>query len=588
MRTEAIDKDLCVIDARVSSVKQLSGGGLDNQEVVCSGFSIQQNWEINEIYSKAYSGRKEEREDFELIISDLVKKQKAGIKIKYYVIKSIDRFTRNGEVTYKEMKQRLTALGIQLVDVYGTIQAERNTLDHLGVEFSWSRFSPSESSEAMEALRGKAEVRDILTRMIGAEITQTRKGYSMRLPNDGYLNIKEIIDGRVVSVLKQDTQRAIFYKTLYEMRASGKYSDEKIADKINALGYLSKPRKIHHRQGKENRVIGMTTPMPMTVKQLQKVVRRTMYAGVKNEKWNGGTPVFAMFASNEAPIVPVETFNKANRGSVYIQVQRDRDGKRVPKVLFNYDQDKEQKKTRKKYNSLYKYDKMVTCDLCHKPLKNSGTKGNKGKSGKGFHGYHCDRVVDQKKHYFRVPKDDYEKSITGLLNRIEFSDDFKKKLEERLIKKYREREKEILGQSIVISDNVGDLKKEQLVLLDSFNRTNSDVVRRSIEEKVDDLEKRINKATEERDKIEIKERDIKSFVKYAKDLVEHPAKMLANNSNPLTQSALFKLVFDEPLTHSQIVNGTPKLSFIFKLSGSKTTDKSSLVTPRRIELRFLG
>lgn len=571
MSAEAIN---CIIDSRVSTNKQLAGHGLDDQEAICVNYAKTRGWNVLKIYAKAHSGRKDERADFDLIVSEIIAMQRKGVVVNYYLTKSIDRFTRNGLVTYDQMKSVLMNIGVQLVDVHGIIQPDRNTLEHLDVQYKWSRYSPSESAETIEAMRGEAEVRDALTRMIGAEIGLTRQGYSMRQPNDGYRNKKEIIDGQEMSVIAQDSDRAFYYKEMFKLRASGQFSDKEIVEKVNAIGFKSKPRKRHLREGKKSRVIGMTTPKLLTVKQLQRVVEKTMYAGIKLEEWNKDMPVRAVFASGERPIVSIEEFNKASRGKRFIKVEHDG----TVSVLHNVDTNAEGKKVRKKYNQNYKYDKMVTCHLCGKPLKNSGNKGNKSKSGKGYHGYHCDRIVDGEKHYYRIPKENYEQQISDILKRVKFSDDFSQKLEERLLKKYREREKEVLGQSIQMGENVTSLKREQESLMNDFSSTDSQLIKNKLTEKIEGLEERISKATEQRDKIEIEERDIKSFVKYATDLVEHPVKLLANNRNPYTQQKLFSLVFAEPLTHHQVVNGTPKLSFIFKLSGTKHSTESSLVT----------
>jgi len=60
---------------------------------------------------------------------------------------------------------------VQLVDIYGIIGTQQvNTLEHLGVSFKWSVYSPTKKSEMLEAERAKDEMRDIMSRMIGAEI----------------------------------------------------------------------------------------------------------------------------------------------------------------------------------------------------------------------------------------------------------------------------------------------------------------------------------------------------------------------------------------------------------------------------------
>jgi site-specific DNA recombinase len=571
----------CIVDTRVSDDKQLLGNGLNDQWMVCSKFVTEKGWNMMKLFDKSHSGRKVERGDFEEVIEYIKEQKKKKVQVHFYVVKSIDRFTRNGAISYTEMKDRLLALDVQLIDTYGIIQPTQNTLSHLDMKYDWSVFSPSETSELVEAVKGKSEVRDILSRLISSEITQTRQGYSMREPNDGYINVKAFIDSRKRSVIRQDEKRAEFYKIMFRMRALGSYSDKEIVEKVNSLGYRSKPQQIWSTNGKEKKVTGHTQPRVLTVKQLQKVIMRTMYAGVKKEIWNKDSAVWAVFEEGSGPITSIDEFNKANRGKVYIT--KSTEGK--PEVLYDFVNLERNTKIRKKYSPSYSYDKMVSCEYCGKPLKNSG-KGNTGKSGKAFQAYHCDRQVEGLKHYYRVPKNDFENQVENLLNRIVFSDSFSKKLEERLVAKFREREKEVLGNSIVIGENVTTLKREQASLMDDFSATSSQVLRKKLEEKIEDLEKRINKATEQRDKIEIEERDIKSFVKYAKDLVEHPVKMLANNKNPYTQSALFDLVFDSPLTYAQIINGTPKLSFIFKLSDTKQSDKSAMVTLRGIEPRL--
>src|SRR5579884_2973169 len=160
------DRQNCIIDCRISSPKQQAGGGLDDQKNVCLNFVDGRGWNVLRIYSKVYSGRAEEREDFEEILGYIRKAQSRGIPVHYYVVKSIDRFTRDGAVTFDEMKGRLSHIGVQLIDAYGIIQPEQNTLAHLGFEYKWSKRSPTATAQLAEAQRAKDEVTDILTRTI--------------------------------------------------------------------------------------------------------------------------------------------------------------------------------------------------------------------------------------------------------------------------------------------------------------------------------------------------------------------------------------------------------------------------------------
>jgi hypothetical protein len=89
---------------------------------------------------------------------------KNGIDV--VIVKSIDRFTRGGSTVYDQLKMQLEPHNVELVDIYGVISNTKvNTLDHLGMQYSWSVFSPSRKTELLEAERAKDEVRDILSRI---------------------------------------------------------------------------------------------------------------------------------------------------------------------------------------------------------------------------------------------------------------------------------------------------------------------------------------------------------------------------------------------------------------------------------------
>jgi hypothetical protein len=54
----------------------------------------------------------------------------------------------------------------------------------MGFEYEWSRTSPSEIAETVIANTAKAEVTNILTRMIGREIELTNQGFKIRQSAD--------------------------------------------------------------------------------------------------------------------------------------------------------------------------------------------------------------------------------------------------------------------------------------------------------------------------------------------------------------------------------------------------------------------
>ena len=173
---------------RVSTEKQgRDGDSPDAQKEQIDRYGDSRSMPIRKFFAFLESGSKVKQPMQEAI--DYCKDPKN--QIKYFIIKSIDRFTRGGSRTYEDLKEQLDACGVSLIDVYGVISSEKvNTLDHLGFAYKWSEYSPSKKTKILEAERAKDELRDIMSRMIGAEIRYTQVGYWMRRPPLGYMSEK--------------------------------------------------------------------------------------------------------------------------------------------------------------------------------------------------------------------------------------------------------------------------------------------------------------------------------------------------------------------------------------------------------------
>lgn len=164
--------------------------------------------------------------------------------IQLFLIKSIDRFTRGGAEVYAHLKKQLDVANVRLID-YGVISHNLiNTLDHLDIEYKWSKYSPSQKSEYLEAERAKDELRDILTRMIGAEVRYTRLGYWMRQSPLGFDSQKIETKHGKRSILVPHPKESIFVKRIFELRALGVFmSDKEIIDDLNLRGFQT---RIHY------------------------------------------------------------------------------------------------------------------------------------------------------------------------------------------------------------------------------------------------------------------------------------------------------------------------------------------------------
>jgi hypothetical protein len=61
--------------------------------------------------------------------------------------------------------------------------------------------------------------------------------------------------------------------------------------------------------------------------------------------------------------------------------------------------------------------------------------------------------------------------------------------------------------------------------------------------------------------------------------MEHPTEILLNPTDLKVQRTLFGLVFEQMPTYNEILNGTPKLSWIFELSSGFEPEESSVGEP---------
>ena len=569
--TEKEERGNCIIDCRVSDQQQLKGGSLNDQEEVGQRLAERNGWNVVKVFKKQHSATTINRDDLEEI-KDFIKASRAkGIPIKHYIFKCVDRFTRAGYPEYERRKNEIESLGVQVWDAYGIIQAKKNTLEHLGdFKYDWSVYSPSEAAEMLTAHQGKQEGRDILTRLIGAEIRLTQEGYKVRAATDGFINKRIFVGGKSKMIQEPNQDRARYFVEMFRLRASGTFSDEEIVEKLNAMGYRSKVKNKWDK--KHENIIGKRGGGKLTVKDFQRVIKRTIYAGISCEKWTNYLPVKAQYDG----LVSIDVFNRANRGKVFIDRKSDTD----IRILYDHHPEKNVKR-RMKDNPLFPYKWAVLCPDCKKPFKGSVSAG---KSKKGFPAYHCTRGHER----IGINKRTFDDNVERFIKSLRFDPDYISSWEATFLNKYHEREKEILGDSVNINRSIADLQAEQLAKTREIAASDSAVVKRILTGEVEAIEAKIEQARGVRNQLELTEGDIKTFVRDAKEMMEHPAEMLLNAENPLTQRALFGLVFETTPTYDEIISGTPKLTWIFRLSSEFIPDKSQLVAPRGIGPLFGG
>ncbi len=274
----------------------------------------------------------------------------------------------------------------------------------------------------------------------------------------------------------------------------------------------------------------------------------------------------AYISVTETPPLPFET---AEPGRItYIQLNKDE----PIEILHNYSPWGRVKRLRD--NPKYPW-KCIPCPFCRSEMLASISKGK-------YPAYHCGgwtgKGSKRTHEYFRIPQNEFEKNVCSYIDSLKFDDGFLAGLELHILDEYREREKEILIDSSAISRTVSDLKAELAKKLDTLDFAKSPTVRSLVEEQINDLDAQIKHAENERGRIEINEKSIRAFRQYAGYIMEHPGEILTKADDLHSRRALLSLFFEEVPTYTEILNGTAKLTSLFKLSEAFKQQKGQLVT----------
>jgi len=550
-------KPNCVIHCRVSTPKQAQHGeSLPVQEQFCRDLAARNDWELAHApWLEAFSGRKC-RPMFEEILQFLDRNPR---RVQFYIFRSIDRFTRGGSYAYEKMKRELAIRGVEMIDGNGVIQATRNTLDDVGFEYDWSRFSPSEITETVLANAAKAEVNAILTRMIGQEIRLTQRGYKIRGPQDGFRNAKIYVEGKRRTVQEPDPDRAHFIVTMFAMRAAGNHTDEQIVDHVTALGFRT-PRFHRWDQGHQ-RIIGTGGGVPLSAKRLQQIIRRPIYCGVVWEKWTNWLPIPAAYEG----LVSIDTYNAANRGKRFIY----RDASGSLQLIHDFNPALVGKRTTRK-NPLFPFKNVIMCPSCRNPFMGSASRS---RSGKRVPAYHCSRGHTR----VGINKLAFETTVETYIQNLQFTPDAADLIETEILQKYRAEREKFLGAASRVGRNVSDLMAEQAATVAAFRAATSPVMRRELQRDVERLDMEISVASGARNSLEITDHDIATYIAEVHRILEHPHELILNPANMQQNEQCYRLVFGDLPTIEEIQSGTAKLSPIFRISDASLSEEDRLV-----------
>lgn len=546
---------------RISSLKQgLQGDSPDAQKEQIERFATMRNIHIKKYFVFMESASKEAQPIQEAI--DYCVNPKNDIQL--CIIKSIDRFTRGGSYVYDHLKMQLQKHQVQLIDIYGIIGGQDvNTLEHLGLSYNWSVYSPTKKSEILEAERAKDEMRDIMTRMIGAEIRYVRMGYRVRESPFGYVNEKvETTHGKRV-VLKPHPEESPWIIKMFELRARGTMSDAEIVAEINRMGYKSRKR---YRRDPENRIMikGKIGGIKLNLKRFWTYIKNPIYAGVNNEKWTEGKVVKGKFDG----LVTIETYNLANKGKLTLSQNGD-EVKLWSKVLPEW-------QTKKLMNNpKFPYKRVIMCPECSKPLMASASRG---RHGKYFPAYHC----TIRGHNFRIPAKVLEQTVEDFVRNLKFDEQYILKLKEFVVSSWNERTSNLANDETIIDRKILDLKASAQAAADKIKYLSSEVAIAYLERDLVASEMEIEQL--EHEKLQKKDSELKidmgNVMEYIGYFMEHIEELLIDSTNSLKRASFFGLLFDDMPTYAELSYGTPKLAPYLDIKHYLENDQVQRGAPR--------
>ena len=518
---------------RVSSTRQgTEGDSPEAQKEQIERFATDKGLEIKKFFVFLESASKEQQPMQEAV--DYCKDPKN--KVDHFIIKSIDRFTRGGSLPYDLLKTQLEAAKVKLIDIYGIIGFDKvNTLEHLDTEYRWSIYSPSKKSEILEAERSKDELRDIMTRMVGAEIRYTRLGYWMRQPPYGYVSERTETSHGKRTILLPHPEESQFIKEIFRLRSLGHYTDQEIARKLNEMGYRG--RQKHSSLSKK---------YPLTIGRLWSIVRNPIYAGVNDEKWTNGRPVRCAFDG----LVSIELFNKANKGKRVIAEHQD-GSMEVTSV-----KEARHATEKGKRSADFPYKHFVMCPECRKPLLGSYSRG---KSGKRYAAYHCNK----RGHYFRVRKEELEGQVDRFLAGLKLSPKCIDSLESNANATWQKIESQYENRLNNLDNRISALQGEADNVIQKLKVLSNESAIKHMEVELERVEKeaetfRIQKQTLAAQKPE----NIDTLCNRLRHVVKHLGEALQQQIDPVKKAQLFSLLFDHSPTYADLAGQTPGSSIL--------------------------
>ena len=275
---DTVDEELvgrAVIYVRVSSTQQADtdydpeGFSIPAQREACTRKAASLGLQVvDEFIDRGESGKTTKRAGLQAMLARLEERD-----VTHVIVHKVDRLARN-RADDIEIVMRIRGNGAQLVSVTENIDETPSGHFMHGIMASMAEFySRNLAAEIMKGTTQKAKT----------------GGTPFRAPL-GYLNSRELIDGREIRTIAIDPERAPLVRLAFDLYASGDYSLIELATILEARGLRSRPSR-----NRPAKVLGTN--------RLSTVLRNDYYVGALH--YAGGS-----YQGRHEPLIGQATFDK--------------------------------------------------------------------------------------------------------------------------------------------------------------------------------------------------------------------------------------------------------------------------------------
>ncbi len=268
----------CVIYLRVSAKEQAErddteeGYSLPAQRDACLQFIREQGWSCIDEYvdrGESASKRSADRPQF----SQMLRRIRDQGDVDAVIVHKLDRFSRDAAL-HLMVRATLRKQGVALISVTEKIEETASGRLVEGIQALVNEYhSANLATEVKKGMRKKAEL----------------GGAPFRAPL-GYVNRREWIEGRRVSYVEVDADRAGLIKKAFQLYATGEYTLEALAEELRVRGLMTRGRR-------------GTPPRPIPVGGLGHILGNKFYIGTV--EWNG-----IESPGRHEPLIDPQTFHK--------------------------------------------------------------------------------------------------------------------------------------------------------------------------------------------------------------------------------------------------------------------------------------